>query len=307
MGQNNFMDVAQIAFKWVGNYMQARLQSAVNDAQKTTDEANTYSANLINQTNADASNKMRQANNGLAAAQAALGNLQRSIGNSNKLFAFGKQLDANSQNLVRLQDATVRGNLEQGLRASEQLGALHAQAAAQGVGGTTAAMLHETLALSAARQRTTSDQNAEYQTYDMLAQRSGLVRNMVSSLDQGQTFAPIDYSVSVAPLVQSPIRAGDFVPSAASQALLSTLSDSSTLQSLSNLNFDSSGTSGSGYTPQPTSLDMNDGWNNFSTRTFGSTSTNGLGSGFYGVGGESNGFFSTGGSNSGASVDFQLK
>jgi len=86
--------------------------------------------NLINQTNADSANQMRSANNTLAAAQAALGNAQRSISNQNKLEAAGKQLDSNSQNLARIQDAMTSGSLEAGLRASEQLGALHAQAAA---------------------------------------------------------------------------------------------------------------------------------------------------------------------------------
>jgi hypothetical protein len=302
---NGWAALAQAAMNWTGGYLQARLSNAINAAQKTTDEANTYSANLINNTNADAANEVRTANNGLAAAQAALGNLQRSVGNKNKLTAFGNQLDANSQNLIRIQDAMEHGSLEDSLRASEQLGALHAQAAAQGVGGATASMLHQTLALSAARQKTASEAKVGYQTYDMLQQRMGLVRNMVSSVDEGQSFAPIDYNVNVAPLVQSPIRAGDFAGSAASQAWVATLGNGSTIQSLANAKWGGGDTGNSTALPRSTSLDMNDGWNNYSTRSFGSSSTEGLGSGFYGVGGNSNGFFSTSGSNT--SFDYQLK
>jgi hypothetical protein len=305
MGQNKFFDVASVAMDFLSNFSQASLNEAINDAQKVIDNANTYSANLISNTNADAANKVRTANNGLAAAQAAFSNLQRSIGNKSKLDAAGDRLDANAQNLIRLQDATVRGGLEQSLRESEQLGAMHAQAAAAGVGGATAAMLHNTLALSAARQKTTTETNAGYQTYDMLQQRMGLMSNMVASVDAGQSFAPIDYSVSIAPLVQSPLRAGDFAPSPLSQALLSTLSKSGNLQALSDIGSMFSSEKAATPLPKPTALDMNDGWNNFSTRSFGDSTTEGLGSGFFGVGGESNGFFATGGGDS--ALSFRLK
>jgi DNA polymerase III gamma/tau subunit len=290
---------AQAAMQWTGGYLQARLNGAINDAQHITDDANVYSENLINNANADAANQVRSANNSLSAAQAALGNLQRSIGNQDKLSAFGSQLDANSENLARLQDTMVRGSFEDGLRASEQLGALHAQAATQGIGGSTAAMMHQTLALSAARAQASRDNNAEYQTFDMLQQKMGLMGNMVRSLDEGQSFAPVDYSVNVAPLVQSPIRAQDFAGGAASQAWVTMLGSSAGQQLMANIGeyFQNKG-------PAPSNtLDMNDGWNNFSTRNFSSTPN--LGSGFYGVGGDSNGFFSTSGASASTS-SYQL-
>jgi len=280
-----FAEVAQTAMSWISSYSQARTREAINAAQHITDDANTYSANLVNRTNADSANQMRGANNTLAAAQAVFGNVQRSIGNQNKLNAYGKQLDSNSQNLARIQDAMTNGSLEDGLRAAEQLGALHAQAAANGVGGASAAMLHNTLAMSAARQRTAKEAKNEYQTYDMLQQRMGLVGNMVRSMDQGQTFAPIDYTINVPQLVQSPIRMADFAPSAASQAFMSTMSNS--MGSI----MDVIGRSTSGGAASSNTLNMNDGWNNFSTKNF--SSTPGLGSGTYNLGGESNGFFST--------------
>lgn len=279
--------MAQSAMGWLTSYAQARTQETINAAQHITDDANTYSANLINQTNADSANQMRSANNTLAAAQASLGNAQRSISNQNKLNAAGSQLDAQAQNLARIQDAMTSGSLEAGLRASEQLGALHAQAAANGVGGASSAMLHNTLAMSAARQRTAQDDRNGYQTYDMLQQRMGIVGNMVRSLDQGQTFAPIDYTVNVPQLVQSPLRMADFAPSAASQAFASTLGSSigSVAQAVGESLKDVSVNS------KASVLDMNDGWNSFSTKNF--SDTPGLGSGTYNLGGESTGFFST--------------
>lgn len=274
---------------WLTTYQQARFQDSVNTAGHITDDANTYAANLVNNANADAANSVRTTSNSLSAMMAALGNLQRSIGNQNKLEAAGAQLDTNAENLARIQDSMTRGSLEQGLRASEQLGALHAAAAANGVGGASAAMMHQTLALSAARQKTTQDENAGYQTYDMLMQRRGLVGNMVRSLDQGQTFAPIDYTVNIAPLVQSPLRMQDYAPSPAQQAFMSALGSATGSGMMSDI-----GSYFAANNRPPVSLtnslDMNDGWNNFSTKNF--SSTPGLGSGTYGLGDSTNGFFS---------------
>jgi len=70
-------------------------------------------------------------------------------------------------------------------------------------------MLHQTMQLAQARAETTANQKMQYQTYDMLAQRAGLKSNMVMSVDQGQDFAPIDYGINTAPLVQTPFRASD--------------------------------------------------------------------------------------------------
>jgi len=277
--------IAKAAMDFTGSYLQARTQHSIALAQGIIDDANTYSQNLVNNANADASNLVRAGNNTLAAAQASLGNAQRSIGNQNKLNAAGSQLDTQAQNFARLQDQMTRGGLEDSLRASEQLGALHAQQAASGTGGASAAMMHATLALSVARQNTARDNNREYQTYDMQQQRMGLVQNTIGSLDEGQTFAPIDYNVNVAPLVQSPLRMDQFAGSAASQAWVGMLGkDAGSLtQSIGSW---SGGTDWSKVQANDSNVvNMNDGWNNFSTKNFSSTPN--LGSGIYGMGGSS--------------------
>jgi hypothetical protein len=286
---------------WTGSYLQARTQHSISLAQGIMDDANTYSQNLVNNANADASNLVRSGNNTLAAAQASLGNAQRSIGNQNKLNAAGSQLNSQAQNFARLQDQMTRGGLEAGLRASEQLGALHAQQVASGTGGSSAAMMHATMALAAARQKTSTDNNQKYQTYDMQQQRMGLIQNAVGSLDEGQTFAPIDYSVDVAPLVQSPLRMDQFAGSAASQAWVGMLGKNSGSLAKSIGSWSSSPSS----TQTSNVIDYNDGWSNFSTQNF--SDTPGLGSGTYDLGssGSTGGFFSSE-SYSGGSSGFSL-
>nr|WP_156438391.1 hypothetical protein [Burkholderia sp. BDU5] len=267
---------------FLSSWIQGDAQRTIGQAQTTIDNANTYSQNTINQANADAANAVRAANNGFAAAQAALSNLTRSIGNQAKLEAGGKAEDALTTNILRLQDQAVHGSLESQLRSAEQLGAVRAAAAAAGVGGSTARMLQNTMQLTAARAQTAADQNTQYQTYDMLQQKMGLVQNKIMSLDEGQTFAPIDYNINVAPLVQSPIRASQFASSAFGSSLLGTLA--SNTGAIANL-FGGSGSGGGvGDTSNYSSGNVLNGLIGSVTdavKQFGN------------LGGSSNGFFST--------------
>ncbi|QYD70150.1 hypothetical protein KZJ38_07540 [Paraburkholderia edwinii] len=288
----------------------AYVNKAAGDAQKMIDDANTDSQNLINNANADSANLMRKANNGFAAAQASLSNLTRSLRNNDKLDAAASQADAITTNIARLTDAAAQGSLDAQLRSAEQLGAVRAAAAAAGVGGTTASMLQKTMQLTAARAQTQADQRVAYQTYDMLAQRAGLLRSAVASLDEGQTFAPIDYNTNVAPLVQSPLRASQFGMSIMAQALLGAANGAMGQLNLSSNAKPSNDINSNtiGNTPNYSSGGVMFGPNTFQYP--GATANDyGVGSNTYGfssnLGGDTNGFFSTGSSSSIA--DFQLK
>jgi len=220
-----WMAAIQIGIAAVSAIEKNRAEKKAFKNQKRIDEANTYVQNLLNETNAAAANKVRGANNKVAVAQTRLSNTLRSIGNQAKLEAGGDAIAALNTNLIRLQDRAANGSLNQGIAAAEQLGAVHAQAAAMGVGGTSSAMLHQTMQLAHARAETTQQQQNQYQTYDMLAQRAGIKHNMVMALDQGQDFAPLDYGVDTAPLVQAPFRAPpggwflDFLNNGGAQAI----------------------------------------------------------------------------------------
>jgi len=203
-----WMAAIQVGIAAVSALEKNRAEKKAAKNQKRIDEANAYVQNLLGQTNADAANAVRGANNNLAVAQTRLSSTLRSMGNQAKLEAGGDAINALNTNLVRLQDRAANGSLNQQIMAAEQLGAVQAQAAAMGVGGTSAAMLHQTMQLAQARAETAQNQQAQYQTYDMLAQRAGIKHNMVMALDQGQDFAPIDYGINTAPLAQAPFRAG---------------------------------------------------------------------------------------------------
>ncbi|AQT27775.1 internal virion protein [Ralstonia phage RS-PI-1] len=298
---------------FMNTWMDAYVNKAASDAQGMIDNANTYSQNTINNANADAANAVRAANNGFAAAQAALSNLTRSISNQAKLEAGGKAEDALTTNILRLQDQVTRGGLESQLRSAEQLGAVRAAAAAAGVGGSTARMLQNAMALSSARAQQITDDNAKYQTFDMLQQRAGLVQNKVMSVDQGQTFAPIDYNINVAPLVQSPLRASQFAMSVMGQAWIGAANGAMGQMNLkSNFGSETRDMSANANTVGNTQ-GYSSGATLFGPTTFqypqSDASAYGVGGNTYGfstgLGGGSNGFFSTGSSSKIA--DYQLK
>lgn len=198
--------------------------NAIDSAQKTVGQANIDAQNTLAAVETAARNKVAGANNVLSAAVASLSNFSRSASNYWKAFNGGQQINANVTNMVRLQDKRAQGSLESTLRTAEQLGALTANAAARGVGGASANMLHSALALTSARGATRTEDQYKELSYDMLLQRSSLASGTVLSLDEGQTFAPMDFTQSVAPQVIAPIWKADFDQSPTSAFVSSTVS-----------------------------------------------------------------------------------
>jgi hypothetical protein len=199
-----------------GNLAQLGIQDRLN-------KSNAVSTNIVNDANADAANLVRSASNDFQAAQAALSNTQRSIGNQEKMRAFGDSYAALQTNEVRVMDNMVRGKLSVQLKAASALGALRADAAARGVGGSSADILRATAALQLGSATTQLDDNQKYVQYDNLLQRQGLMRTAVNSLDFGQSIPNLDYGMNIAPLAQSPYLSGLNAPSPTTQALWGTL------------------------------------------------------------------------------------
>lgn len=201
----------QMAMSFFTGWSNAYIQKAQAQAQGTIDEANVYSANLVNTANADAANKNRVANNEFQSAQASLSNTQRSIGNSEKLRGMGTNWNAIETNLTRTMDSMVRGKLSAQLKGAATLGALRADAASRGVGGSAAAIMRSAASLATGAGLTTASDNQKYVQYDALLQKQGLLRSSVNSLDFGQSLPQLDYGVNVAPLAQAPLNAAQYI------------------------------------------------------------------------------------------------
>ncbi|WP_244110375.1 hypothetical protein [Burkholderia cenocepacia] len=177
--------------------MQARLQNAQNDAQYTVDTAKTTASNLLSKSSAENNNMIRDANNEFLAAQAALSNTQRAIGNQNRAIAIGAQTNAQAVNMARATEAMTRGSLEQQIAAAAQLGAMRADSAARGVGGTSADIMRATMQTTTSRLTSMQAMKGAQMSFDQVMAAAGLRSNLITSQDYGQTVAGMNYQKDI--------------------------------------------------------------------------------------------------------------
>lgn len=208
-------ELIKMAITAASAVQQQTLNAASHSAEKAIGEAQIANENLLNETNANAANALKGENNTLLAAKSALANMQRSGRNEATLKNAGSAHDAATTNILRVADANRAGSLERRIASAEQQGAVTADAAANGTGGSSARMLKQTLALTTARREVGIEGRQGQQTYDMLAKRAGIMSGAITGLDQGQTFAPLDRSKVIPGKVLSPMWQADYEPSTA--------------------------------------------------------------------------------------------
>ena len=189
--------------------MQARLQNAQNDAQYTLDSAKTEAANMLSKDSADNNNMIREAGNAFLAAQAALSNTQRSIGNQNRAIAIGSQTNAQVVNMARATEAMTRGSLEQQIAAAAQLGAMRADSAARGVGGTSADIMRATMQTTTSRLTAMQATKGAQMSFDQVMAAAGLRSNLITSQDYGQTVASMNYQKDIPQTFMAPEKMPD--------------------------------------------------------------------------------------------------
>lgn len=219
-----WLAAAQAAFQINQGYMAERSNDKMLRGQQAITRANTASTNLVNRVNADAANSIRAADNAFSAAQATLQNTLTSLGNQEKMRAFGQQYNSLETNQARVLDGMVRGKLAARLRGAATLGALRADAAARGVGGTSSELMRSVLSLQTGAALTSAEDNEKYVQFDSLMQKQGLIRTAVNSQDQGQSLPNLDYGINIAPVVFNPITQLDYQSSAMNRALTGWLS-----------------------------------------------------------------------------------
>ncbi|WP_033463127.1 hypothetical protein [Bordetella bronchiseptica] len=219
-----FWEMAGKAAMQIGsNALMQALGDQTRKAQQKVTEANTWATNRVNTANADAANKIRASNNVFAAAQSSLQNTLRTLGNRERLDAFGKQYNAAETNQARTIDTLVRGKLSARLQGAATLGALRADAAARGVGTSSEAM-RGVFALQTGAALTAAADNEKYVQFDSLIQKSGLIRTSVNSVDLGQNLPNLDYGITIAPIVSNPVTSADYQPNAGVRGLVGWLS-----------------------------------------------------------------------------------
>lgn len=186
-------------------WRQSTIERATKRAQNTITVANIDAENLINSANADTRNLLRKAGNEFQAAQISFASTVRSIKNQESARQIGQQMDTFETNVLRAADQMVRGRLGAQLQAAATLGALRADAAARGIGGTARELMASVASLQLGSAETQEHDKRKQISYDQALQKSGLVRTMYLSQDLGQELPSMDYGIDIAPVKQAPL------------------------------------------------------------------------------------------------------
>ena len=154
---------------------QGMQQQGAAKAAKIADESNTRVNNII-----------RESNNMLAAATGSLSRYTQSRQNQEHLKNTGKELDAITTNMLRLQDAAQTASLERRIAAAEEAGAMSAAVGAAGIGGGTIQMLNSTMDLRSAMVEQLAREEQKQQQYDMSLAREATKEQMILGLSDVQ-------------------------------------------------------------------------------------------------------------------------
>lgn len=144
-------------------------------------------------------NLIRAAQNQQRIAEAGLAETLRRVNNDRIMAAAGDKDRALVLTALRTQEAFVAGQFDRGIRDMEKLGAVTAQAAAAGAGGGSVDALGQVLDLQAARLAQADQEQFEDRQYEFYMARTGLMSNMVQSLDNSYINPQIDRSVDAVP------------------------------------------------------------------------------------------------------------
>lgn len=159
------------------------MMAAGSLAQGQKDKMAAETAKFTEDQNTLAQNKMRKANNQLAAANGALARFTQSLSNNNHLRNAGKAINTTTENMMRLQESSVSNQLERRISASEEAGALAATRGAAGVLGGTTQMLNATISLRNDRVERASLERDQSQARSLMEQREAQIDAMVLGLD----------------------------------------------------------------------------------------------------------------------------
>lgn len=154
----------------------------------------------IKQAEYEAKTMMQRADNKKEAAKVALAEFSRSLGNTLRIEAAGKEFNEATSNLAASLEGRTTNRLNSSLAAAERMGALAAQAGAMGVGGSSVGLLSDTIKL-----QRNIEQDLQQQATTRLASQGSranaqIMDNAYNQIDLQQTFGSFDHTVYVAPM-----------------------------------------------------------------------------------------------------------
>lgn len=147
----------------------------------------------------DAATMIQRSGNKREAAKAALADFSRSLGNTLRIEAAGKEFNEATSQLAASLEGRTTNKINSSLAAAEKMGALAAQAGALGVGGSSIELLSTTIKL-----QRNIEQDLQQQATDRLAASGSranaqIMDNAYNTIDLTQTYGSFDHTVYIAP------------------------------------------------------------------------------------------------------------
>lgn len=184
--------------------------AAMSVAQGMQQQGEAEIAKLSDESNTRVNNIIRESNNILAAATGSLSRYMQSRQNQVHLKNTGKELEAITTNMLRLQDAAQTGALERRIAAAEEAGAMSASVGAAGIGGGTIQMLNSTMNLRSAMVEQLARTEQKQQKYDMSLAREATKEQMILGLSDVQFLDNINMMEYQSRNIQVPSNASVF-------------------------------------------------------------------------------------------------
>ena len=160
--------------------------------------------NIMIRAQREADKMINDGQNQLGAAQGNFQRVAQSLNTRRMLANAGEQFDASSSNINRMLDDFTRGGLSRQLQASEELGALAAQAAFTGTGGGTQEMINRTAMLRSAVAEESIQTAQGLAKYDAHMQKASIMSSAMEGVDVSPVMTSMNYVLPQRAEVQGP-------------------------------------------------------------------------------------------------------
>lgn len=179
----------------MGAWMMAATKAAESALSTFTARGAARAQNILIDAQNQADLALNEANNRLTSVNASFQRVVQSLNNQRQLKAAGEAYNASSSNITRMVDDFTRGGITRQLQASEEMGALAAQAAATGTGGATQELIARTAALQVAVTEQAVSRAQGLAAYDARTAKASIMSSALEGMDMSPVMETINYLV----------------------------------------------------------------------------------------------------------------
>lgn len=179
----------------MGAWMMAAMKAAESTLDTFRARGTARAQNILIDAQNQADLALNEANNRLTAINASFQRVVQSLNNQRQLKAAGEAYNASSSNITRMVDDFTRGGITRQLQASEEMGAVAAQAAATGTGGATQDLIARTAAFQVAVTEQVVSRAQGLAAYDAHTAKASIMSSALEGMDMSPVMETINYLV----------------------------------------------------------------------------------------------------------------